>query len=140
VFVDTNILVCATQATSPHRVAAHRGLQRFSATEARMCLSRQVLREYLSVVTRPQLFLNPVPIAEALDDVVRFASSFEILKDGPEVGERLLDLCRRVTLAGRQVHDANIVATMLAHGEDRLLTMNCSDFRRFQPHIEIVEP
>jgi hypothetical protein len=24
----------------------------------------------------------------------------------------------------RQVHDANIVATMLAHGEDRLLTMN----------------
>jgi hypothetical protein len=32
----------------------------------------------------------------------------------------------------RQVHDAN--------GEDRLLTMNRSDFRRFEPRIEIVEP
>jgi hypothetical protein len=32
------------------------------------------------------------------------------------------------------VHDANIVATMLAYGEDR------SDFRRFEPGIEIVEP
>jgi len=43
-------------------------------------------------------------------------------------------------LAGRQAHDANIVATMLAHGEDRLLTVNRSDFRRFEPRIEIVEP
>jgi hypothetical protein len=43
-------------------------------------------------------------------------------------------------LAGRQVHDANIVATMLAHGEDRLLTMNRGDLRRFEPQIEIVEP
>jgi hypothetical protein len=33
-----------------------------------------------------------------------------------------------------------IVATMLAHGEDRLLTMNRSDFRRFARRIEIVEP
>jgi hypothetical protein len=38
------------------------------------------------------------------------------------------------------VHDANIVATMLAYGEDRLLTMNRSNARRFEPGIEIVEP
>jgi hypothetical protein len=29
---------------------------------------------------------------------------------------------------------------MLAHGEDRLLTMNRGDFRRFAPRIEVVEP
>jgi predicted nucleic acid-binding protein len=63
-----------------------------------------------------------------------------VLEDGPEVAARLVELCRTVRLAGRQVHDANIVATMLAHGEDRLLTMNRSDFRRFEPRIEIVEP
>jgi predicted nucleic acid-binding protein len=51
-----------------------------------------------------------------------------------------VELCRAVAVAGRQVHDANIVATMLAHGETRLLTMNRSDFRRFEPRIEIVEP
>ena len=105
-----------------------------------MCLSRQILREYLSVVTRPQLFLSPVPMAEALADVAGFATDFELLEDGPEVGKQLMELCRLVPIAGRQVHDANIVATMLAHGEDRLLTMNRSDFRRFEPRIEIVEP
>jgi hypothetical protein len=38
------------------------------------------------------------------------------------------------------VHDANIVATMLAYGESRLLTANRGDFSRFEPRIEIVEP
>ena len=49
------------------------------------------------------------------------------------------ELCRSVAVAGRQVHDANIVATMLGHGETRLLTANRSDFRRFEPRIEVVE-
>jgi len=53
-------------------------------------------------------------MAEALADVERFAAAFEVLEDGPEVGARLAELCRSVALAGRQVHDANIVATMLA--------------------------
>ena len=38
----------------------------------------------------------------------------EIVLLCPEVGARLAELCRSVALAGRQVHDANIVATMLA--------------------------
>jgi len=32
---------------------------------------------------------------------------------------------------GKQVHDANLVATMLVHGVTRLLTFNVADFRRF---------
>ena len=46
-------------------------------------------------------------------------------------------LCREVPAAGKQVHDANIVATMQAHGERRLLTFNGSDFRRYGEHITL---
>ena len=77
-------------------------------------------------------------MAEALADTERFAVAFDVLEDGPEVGAQLHDLCRSVALGGRQVHDANIVATMLTHGETRLLTANQGDFRRFEPRIEIV--
>jgi predicted nucleic acid-binding protein len=38
------------------------------------------------------------------------------------------------------VHDANIVATMLAHGESRLLTFNGGDFRRFGVLIQVIAP
>jgi hypothetical protein len=54
---------------------------------------------------------------DALADVAGFTNNFEILEDGPAVGAQLLQLCRTVPVAGRQVHDANIVATMLVHGE-----------------------
>ena len=48
-------------------------------------------------------------------------------------------LCREVPVAGKQIHDANIAATMLAHGERRLLTLNVKDFRRYGERIELVD-
>ena len=75
---------------------------------------------------------------EALDDIGRLNRVFEVLEDGPRVTEALVTLCRDVEVGGRQVHDANIVATMLAHGERRLLTFNGADFRRYEQRIELV--
>jgi hypothetical protein len=48
-----------------------------------------------------------------------FVRQFTVFEDGPSVWERLIMLSRRYSFAGRRVHDANIVATMLAHGERR---------------------
>ena len=79
-------------------------------------ISRQVLRKYLAVVTRPQTWASPLPMPDALLDVRRFASDFEVLEDGQAVTDMLATLCRDVSVAGKQVHDANIVATMLTHG------------------------
>ena len=72
------------------------------------------------------------------DDVSRMIGSFEILEDGPVVTESLVALCREIPVGGRQIHDANIVATMLTHGERRLLTFNTADFRRYGDLIELV--
>ena len=52
--------------------------------------------------------------------------------------DALLALCRDVEVGGRRVHDANIVATMLAHGERRLLTFNTAHFRRYGGRLELV--
>lgn len=43
-------------------------------------------------------------------------------------------------LGGKQVHDANLVATMHAYGIDHLLTLNAADFRRFEPRIALLTP
>jgi predicted nucleic acid-binding protein len=61
-FVDTNVLVYATQRRSPNRDAAGIALERHAEVEARLCLSGQIVREYMAVVTRPQLFAKPVPM------------------------------------------------------------------------------
>jgi predicted nucleic acid-binding protein len=51
----------------------------------------------------------------------------------------LIALLLSISVGGKQVHDANIVATMQAHGLRRLLTYNTADFARFA-HLIQVEP
>ena len=104
-----------------------------------MRISRQVMREYLATVTRPQPWSPPVAMDAALGHLASLEARFEILEDGPGVAEMLSALCREVPVAGKQVHDANIVATMLAHGERRLLTFNEKDFRRYGERISLID-
>ena len=58
--------------------------------------------------------------------------------DSPLVLDILVDLVRSIVVAGRQIHDANIVATMRAHGVRRLLTHNTDDFVRYNHLITVV--
>lgn len=136
-FVDTNVLVVARAANAPGRDSALAILAAMRREEP-LRISRQVLREYLAVVTRPQTWASPLPMPEALRDVRQFASAFEVLEDNQAVTDMLANLCRDVDVAGKQVHDANIVATMLTHGERRLATFNAKDFRRYGQRVQLV--
>lgn len=138
-FIDTNVLVQSRIPGAPDHAAARASLERAFRSPEPLRISRQVIREYLAVVTRPQTWPVAITREEALDDVGRLTNNFEILEDGPMVTELLVALCREVPVGGRQIHDANIVATMLARGERRLLTFNIADFRRYGERIELVD-
>lgn len=138
-FIDTNILTSAIASEAPNHLIARESLNRALQEGEPIKISRQVVREYLAVMTRPQTWEIPLTREEVLQDVSRLLVAFEILEDGPSVTEILMALCREVAVGGRQIHDANIVATMLAHGEYRLLTFNTSDFRRYGERIELID-
>jgi predicted nucleic acid-binding protein len=136
-FVDTNVLVYSTAVGAPFQERARAALARAAADEP-LFVSRQVFREYIATMTRQQAWGTPLSLREAIADVRIFEQRFGILEGGPVVWDQFVELCRRYRFGGRQVHDANIVATMLAHDERRLLTFNIADFRRFSASIEIV--
>ena len=138
-FIDTNVLVYAAADEAPLLGRARAALAR-AASDSPLAISRQVLREYISVMTRQQIWGKPLTLAQAVADTAEFLQQFTVLEDGPFVWDRLVMLSRRYSFAGRQVHDANIVATMLAHGERRILTFNGADFRRFGRLVEVVAP
>ena len=137
-FVDTGVLVHARIWEAPNHELARAGLARAVATAGGVKVSRQVLREYLAVMTRPQTWPAALTREQALSDVERLAANFTILEDGPLVTEALLKLCRDVQVAGPHIHDASIVATMLAHGERQLLTFNTADFEPYRNRIALV--
>jgi predicted nucleic acid-binding protein len=97
-----------------------------------------VIREFVANTTRPQSYTPALPILIVLEQIADFHKTFHILPDSTPVLSKLLELVHKVTVGGKQIHDANIVATMLAYGIEELLTHNVADFELYHPFIRIL--
>ena len=137
-FADTNAIVRAEFELAPEHEIAKMTLETEIESGRLIYISRQIVREYLAVVTRLQPWSPPLSMSDALERARSLMNRFTILEDGPEVTSILLELCRDIPVGGRQIHDANIAATMLAHNVRLLLTFNQRDFIRYEPLIELV--
>ncbi len=140
-FIDSNILINAINMKSTHNDRARRALAELKLKSEPKYVSGQVMREYFSGATRPSdangVGMPPLAAAAALPGLL---AGIGYLDDTTAVRAQLMALVRDKTVKGKQIHDANIVATMLAHGERELLTFNGSDFARYADSIDIVAP
>lgn len=133
-FIDTNILVFANVLESPMHEAALTAITIAQEQGRKLWISRQVIREYLTVMTRPQAFEN-LSKSIVLDQIKAFRKHFNIADDTSIVTDHLQILMADFKFGGKQVHDANIVASMLAYNIPSLLTHNVKDFKRFDKII-----
>jgi len=138
VFIDTNVLIYASLARSPLNLEAKGWLQRLSEQGAALWISRQVIREFLAAMTRSRELVEESPL-EALLELARYLEAhFLVADDNPRVTAWLLQLMERIPIRGKQVHDANVVATMLAYDVPNLLTHNTADFARYSDLITLL--
>jgi predicted nucleic acid-binding protein len=139
VMLDTNVLLAATDEGRAEHRDALKVVNDWAAGPTDLCTSGQVLREYLSVATRPTgqngLGLN---LPDALGNVRAIRGRTTLLAEDSKVADRLLALLADVECRGKQVHDANLVATMLVHGVGIVVTMNLEDFSRFEQHVGLI--
>jgi predicted nucleic acid-binding protein len=138
VFLDTNILVYASFPGAPFYGAARARLSELEGDGVSFWTSRQVLREFLSSTTRPGAVIPPPPITVLSQAVRRFEAEFTVADEDAAVTALLLDLLKSSGTRGKQIHDANIVATMRRFGIPWLLAHNTADFTRFVPDIGIL--
>ena len=137
-FLDTNVLLIATDRSRPlHRQA----IELFEEANTRgfhLAANGQVLREYLAVATRPiesnGLGLGVAAAVANLEQFLKFLSVFE---ETESVALQLRQLVLTYAIRGKRVHDAGIVATMLAHKVRTLVSQDGDDFVRFE-EIEVV--
>ena len=129
IFVDTNILTRATIDAAPLHNEARTKLDELWSLGAELYISHQVIREYIANATRLQSYSPALPLQVVLEQVEEFQHIFHILSDSPAVLLSLLQLLKTTVVGGKQIHDANIVATMLAFDIDELLTHNLDDFK-----------
>ena len=138
--LDTNVLLAATDEGRAEHHDALTIFNEWAAGDTTLCTSGQILREYLAVATRPAenngLGLKP---ADAVGNVRAIRERTAFLVEDARVADRLQGLLADVECGGKQVHDANVIATMLAHGVGTVVTMNVEDFARFQRYVSLVK-
>jgi predicted nucleic acid-binding protein len=139
IFVDTNVLVRANILTAPLHEQALALFAYLWGAKTEIWISRQVLREYLAVVTRPQTFMIAISPEKAIERGRFFKTHFQVADETAAVTENLFMLVKTIALGGKQVHDANIIATMQAYQIDQLLTYNPHDFQRFQKLVTVID-
>ena len=139
VFVDTNVLLAATVPSRAEHEAATRVLNDWPQRGVRLCTSGQILREYLVVATRPaEVNGLALEMAEARANVAAMLARMRFLEENPLVFARLQSLLDGVDCSGKQVHDANVVATALIHDVESIVTANVDHFLRFDSFVDVL--
>lgn len=132
VFVDTNVLLAATDTDRDVHGDAMTFLRLAGEGSCRLFVTGQIFREYLVVATRPVevngLGLSP---EDAVGNVNQFQEVVQLLPENADCAQELSRFVRELGLKGKRIHDANVVASMFAHGLRYLKTYNPSDFSTF---------
>ena len=138
VLLDTNILLAATdEGRSDHQLALD-ALDGWPGRGTTCYTSAQILREYLVVASRP-VAVNGLGLSQAqcLGNVQALRGRLRFLAETEKVFDNLTQLLVAVACTGKQVHDANLVATAMSHGVGVIATQNVGDFARFDQHIQV---
>ncbi len=140
VLVDTNILLRLLNPTDPEYTTVRSAVESLVARGDQLCVVPQNLVEFWNVCTRPA-DKNGLGLTTAETDVraTLIENNFLLLPDDERMHAEWRRLVVACSVAGVQVHDARLVAAMLAHTVPQLLTLNDRDFQRY-PGIVVVHP
>lgn len=140
VLTDTNILLRSADPAHPMHQMATDAVAVLRLRGDTPCLALQNLIEYRAVCTRPLkdngLGMNQKQVQVEIARLKRFFTVFEEQPALSAEWERLVDT---YGAAGKQNHDARLVAAMNVHGIRAILTFNKNDFVRYHG-LTVCEP
>ena len=129
---DANILVNAFREDAAGHHACRRWLDAVVRSEEPFAVADSVLAGFLRIVTLPNVFKIPTPLAKALDfcEVLRSVPNAVPIAPGDRHWGIFLGLCRAADAKGNLIPDAWLAAVAIESGCE-LVTMD-RDFARFQ--------
>jgi uncharacterized protein len=138
--LDTNLLVHAHRADSPHHPAALAAIAQAAAHPGGWAIPWPCTHEFVSVVTGRTFGATRTPLPVAFDALDAWFAHPRCRAIGETAGHPVVlrRLMERADLAGGAVHDARIAAICLEHSVEELWTSD-RDFARF-PDLRIRDP
>jgi len=131
VLLDTNILLRLAQPYHPSAPVAARALKALRLSNETLHITQQNIVEFWAVTTRP-IDANGLGFTtqQAAEEIGALRRLFLLLPELPlqDAWERLVVENR---VSGKNTHDARLVAAMVVHGIESILTFNTQDFIRY---------
>jgi predicted nucleic acid-binding protein len=139
--VDTNILLRSALRSDPQHAVVNAALSRLNDRRTTLHFTHQNIAELWNVMTRPADRNGFGFTSEETEtQIAALESELILLPEGEATYREWRRLVVRYRVSGVHVHDARLVATMHIHGVEHLLTLNTSDFVRFQDLITVIAP
>ena len=131
VLLDTNVLLRLAQPHHPSAPVAARALRALRANNEMLHITQQNIVEFWAVATRP-IDANGLGFSteQATAEIDTLKRLFVLLPELPleDAWERLV---AEYGVSGKNAHDARLVAAMVVHGVENILTFNGQDFVRY---------
>ena len=140
VFLDTNVLLRATFSGMEVHELCRECIERLQV-QSDLWISNQVIREFYRQGMRAKVVGRQLAGKQILFELETLLLRFSIAEETNSVHAQLMTILRDASpeIPGLLIHDANIVATMLANHIDTLVTRD-SDFQRFRDYVDISSP
>ena len=130
--LDTNILLRFVDASHNFYPTIRKAIKSLQGNEHKFYITSQNCIEFWNVVTRP-VDRNGfgLTVFEAEQLLAKIEQLFPLLPDSSEIYQEWRRLVIKFGVAGVQVHDARLVASMKVNGIFHILTLNVEDFKRY---------
>jgi len=138
--VDVNVLLYASDTSSPKHAEAIRFLKQRASDPDLFCIAWPTLIAFLRIATHPRIFAEPLSPDDALGNVESLLSlpRVRLLSEGEGFLEVYREVTARFPVRGNLVPDAHLAALLRQHGVRRLYTVD-RDFRKFD-FLEVADP
>lgn len=138
--LDTNVLLRVADLSSSQHEMAKNAIAEILGRGDDCVVTAQVLVEFWVVVSRPVdvngLGWDTEAVKNYIDNIL---DHFELLAESQNIFPIWLELVEAYQIKGKRTHDIRILAAMLSHQINHLLTFNPKDFIEL-PNLVIVHP
>lgn len=120
--LDTNVLLRSSDPNSSLQALADASVTRLLGRSDQPYITSQNIIEFWVVATRPaQVNGLGWSVEQTRTQIEQILSQFPQLEETPQIFIHWFNLVTRYHLQGKRVHDAQLVAVMLAHGLTHLI-------------------
>lgn len=138
---DSNCFLRLAEPNSLHRTVVLAALRKLRGANEALYYTPQVLAEFWNVCTRPESARGGLGLSveHTVGKVRLIEKHFRLLPDSMATLIHWRKLVSDFKIKGVKVHDAKMIALMIAYDIPYLVTFNEKDFQRF-PMVTVVNP